>query len=323
MPPSGKWIDGIGPDSSVEEAARRALEARLSAVNHWLPLAAYLSEQDVEHVHRLRVTTRRSVAALELYRDWLPRKRAGRLTKWLKKIRRAAGDARDCDVLGERLARDYGECRAAPVVALIAERRAAMQPALAKVAERCRRRDRLVRKTAKLLKRIRPPKGRSARSVRFGDWAAERLAEAASEFFAARPDDTTDMAALHQFRIRAKALRYTIELVAPAFGPELRNEHYPVVEELQERLGRIQDHVTAAARLREWAKEVEAGALQEVLQEFAAEENARLDDELREFRAWWTAERAEGLREALIPDSRDLVPTLPRGNAIASRSCGE
>jgi CHAD domain-containing protein len=301
MPPSGKWIDGIGPDSGVEEAARRSLEARLTAVNYWLLRAAYLAEQDVEHVHRLRVTTRRSVAALELFRDWLPRKRTRRLTKRLKKIRRAAGTARDCDVLGQRLARDYGERRAAPVVALIAERRAAVQPALVKVAERCRRRDRLVRKTVKVLNGIRPPKELSTPTIRFGDWAAERLAEAAGEFFAAASGESADMAALHQFRIRGKALRYTIELVAPAFGPELRKEHYPVVEELQERLGRIQDYVTAAARLHDWAKEVDDGALQEVLRELAVEECARLDDELREFRAWWTAERAETLRRGLIP----------------------
>ena len=302
MSASGKWIEGIGSESSVEEAARRSLEARLPAVNHWLPLAAYLAEQDVEHVHRLRVSTRRAVAALRLYRDWLPRKRGRWLKKRLKKIRRAAGDARDLDVLAQRLARDYGE-RAAPVLAMIAERRAAVQTALMKIAERCRRRDRFLRKTARLLAGIRPPDEHSAQPVRFGGWAAERLAEAAAEFFSALPDEGADTAALHQFRIRAKALRYTIELVAPAFGAELRNEYYPVVEELQVRLGKIQDHVTAAARLREWATDVEDRALPDALRELAVEESAHLDDELREFRAWWTGERAEELRRGLVPEA--------------------
>jgi CHAD domain-containing protein len=301
MRPSGKWIEGINSEGSVEDATRRSLEARLAAVEHYLPLAAYLAEQDVEHVHRLRVSTRRAVAAIELYRDWLLRKPARWLRKRLRRIRRAAGAARDLDVLAQRLARDYGERRTAPVIALIAERRAAVQPALIKIAERCRRRDRFVRKTAKLLGGIRPPDDYATRSAGFGEWAAERLAEAAGEFFAALPDESADLAALHQFRIRGKALRYTIELVAPAFGAELRNEHYPVVEELQERLGKIQDHVTAAARLREWADEVDDCALQEVLRELAVEESSRLDDELREFRAWWTAERAEALRRGLTP----------------------
>jgi CHAD domain-containing protein len=301
MAASGKWIEGIGPDSTVDEAARRSLEVRLPAVNHWLPLAAYLAEQDVEHVHRLRVSTRRAMAALRLYRDWLPRRRVRWVEKRLKKIRRAAGDARDLDVLAERLARDYGEPRVAPVVAMIAKRRAAVQPGLVKMAERCRRRDRFVRKTAKLLAGIRPPEELRAQPARFGEWSADQLAETAAEFFAALPDAAADTAALHQFRIRAKAVRYTIELVAPAFGAELRSQYYPVVEELQEHLGKIQDHVTAAARLREWASEVEGGDLPDVLRELAVEEGARLEYELRDFRAWWTRERAEELRRGLMP----------------------
>ena len=36
MAPSAKWIEGIGPDSTVEDAARRSLEPRLSAVAHLL-----------------------------------------------------------------------------------------------------------------------------------------------------------------------------------------------------------------------------------------------------------------------------------------------
>jgi CHAD domain-containing protein len=313
MAASGKWIEGIGPDSSVDEAARRSLEARLPAVNRWLPLAAYLAEQDVEHVHRLRVSTRRAMAALRLYRDWLPRKRARWVEKRLKKIRRAAGDARDLDVLALRLARNYGEPRVAPVVAMIAKRRAAVQPALVKMAERCRRRDRFVRKTAKLLAGIRPPDEHRAPPVRFGEWSADRLAETAVEFFAALPDESADSAALHQFRIRAKALRYAIELVAPAFGAELRNNYYPVVEALQERLGKIQDHVTAAARLREWATDAENGELPDVLRELAVEENARLDDELREFWAWWTGARAEELRRGLMPEAlSEATKPLPQ-----------
>ena len=59
---SGKWIDGIRPDGSVGEAARVSLATRLAAVAYWLPLAAEYADQDVEHVHRLRVSTRRAIA---------------------------------------------------------------------------------------------------------------------------------------------------------------------------------------------------------------------------------------------------------------------
>ena len=89
----------------------------------------------------------------------------------------------------------------------------------------------------------------------FGDWAAEQLAEMADEFFRFVPANGADTKVLHQFRIQTKAVRYAIELLAPAFGPELRDETYPIVEELQERLGKIQDCVAGAANLRKWSRD--------------------------------------------------------------------
>ena len=94
MGPSGKWIDGLLPDASVVDAARMSLSARLTAVAHWLPLAAYHAAQDIEHVHRLRTSTRRAMAAVQLYRDWLPPRKRRSIKKRLKKLRRAAGEAR-------------------------------------------------------------------------------------------------------------------------------------------------------------------------------------------------------------------------------------
>jgi hypothetical protein len=193
---------------------------------------------------------------------------------------------------------------------------------LTKIAQRCRRRDRFVRKTAKLLRGIRPPDGLD-KSVRFGDWAAPRLGASSGEFFAAVPDESADVAALHRFRIRGKALRYTMELVAPAFGPALRNMHYPVVEELQERLGRIQDHVVAADRVREWADDAKDCNLRDVLRDLAAKENARMEEEQREFRRWWTPERVESLRQGLIHAVSAICSHALPANTIASRSSVE
>ena len=64
MPADSKWIDGIAPDQPVDLVARQVLECRLTAVGQWLPLAAEQSHEDVEYVHRLRVSTRRAVEAL-------------------------------------------------------------------------------------------------------------------------------------------------------------------------------------------------------------------------------------------------------------------
>ncbi len=300
MGPSSKWLSAIEADAGVTDAARLSLETRLTAVAHRLPLAAYHAEQDAEHVHRLRVSTRRAEAALKLYRDWLPAKRARWVNKRLKKIRRAAGEARDLDVLAERLAQEYGE-RAATIAPIVSEERSKVQSDIAEIAERSRREDRFVRKTARLIKSIEPPAEIQALPdpPSFRDWAGKQLEHGAESFFESIPSDTSDMAALHQFRIRAKSLRYAMELLAAAFGADLREVHYPVVEEVQERLGRINDHVAARDRFRTWATDDKLAAQKDLLCALAENELALIADNLREFRDWWTPSLAEELSHKL------------------------
>ena len=146
--------------------------------------------------------------------------------------------------------------------------------------------------------------------VSFHNWAETQLGQAAENFFAALPNQNSDLSALHQFRIRGKQLRYTLELLASAFGPELREEHYPVVQELQEQLGRINDCVAADARLRRWRRKIDAPADQEILDKLIDRQRGQLDEAIAEYRAWWTPERAEALRQGLagligIGESRD------------------
>jgi CHAD domain-containing protein len=305
MSPTGKWLEGFGPDSEIHDAALAALESRLAAVSYWLPAAAYCAVHDVEHVHRLRVSTRRALAALKLFGELLPSKPAGRVKKRLKKIRNAAGMARDLDVFAERMQKE--ELEGAPLIlAEIAQRRAAAQPAIEQLADRLRRRGRLVRKIRQLLARVKPRENnRDAEEPKtFGGWAKHRLAEVSQEFFDAQPADNHDTAALHQFRIHGKRLRYVIELLANALDPDIRNGHYLVVEELQERLGNVNDHAWAAARLREWLSETPDVSREQIYQAAAQHETQRLEEELREFHAWWTSERAETLRRGLLCEAK-------------------
>jgi CHAD domain-containing protein len=257
------------------------------------------------------VSTRRATAAWRLFRDWLPKKRAGKVKKWLKKIRRAAGEARDLDVLAVRLRRKSSE-NDPDVLPRLAKRREEVQSAIVRVAEQSRSHDRLQRKIDRLLSGI---KARCRSENRdpcgtFRELAQGRMAELAGDFFQRQPSRDVDPAELHQFRIRAKALRYAMELLAPAFGEEFRDQLYPIVEELQERLGHINDHATAADRLRKWSEAEcdEAERLQ--LISLAENELQELDDELRDFHKWWTAERAESLRSGLMPKSGPPARTV-------------
>lgn len=295
----GKWIDGLRPEGSVADAARLSLSARMAAVGHWLPLAASQAEQDDEYVHQLRVSTRRAVAALALYRSWLSTRKRRSITKRLKQIRRAAGAARDLDVLIARLRQEWHFADGRDVVAQIAARRAGAQPAIVKIASKMRRKERLSRKTHALLESIRPRDVYGGEPGDFRTWAQARLAELAAEFFNAMPDQFDDPATLHPFRIRAKALRYAIELLAPAFDSELRTVHYATVEELQERLGNVNDHLVASRRFRQWSIDAATEDQNRALEELASRETASLADQIAEFREWWTADRVDSLRRGL------------------------
>jgi CHAD domain-containing protein len=316
MATTRKWIEGIGPHTPVADAARRSLEPRLAAVAHCLPLAAHLAEHDIEHVHRLRVATRRAAAAVKLYRDWLPRGPRRSIKKRLRQIRGAAGDARDLDVLATRLVDDYGS-RVAPIVALVVAERAAVQPKIVEIAARCRRKDRFLRKASKLLDGIRRPDSHDLaanESDELRTWAAVQLSKIALPFFDAAPDESSDVAALHQFRIRAKRLRYAIELVAPAFGPELRDQVYPIVEELQERLGSVQDHVTARKRFHAWAADETDDSRRALLHDLSDEEARRLAIDIREFHCWWAADQLDRVR-ALLPSAASTRPAESSGHS--------
>src|SRR4051812_19790464 len=94
----GKWISDLRCDTPLTDAARRVLTVRLEVVRDHLPLAAPHADEDVEHVHQPRVGPRRAGAALDIFKDCLPDKVYKSTRKRLRRVRRAAGAARDWDV---------------------------------------------------------------------------------------------------------------------------------------------------------------------------------------------------------------------------------
>src|SRR5262249_20000716 len=94
----GKWIAEIDNKTPLVDAARRTLRLRLETVQEQLPLALQKADEDPEHVHQLRVATRRAGAAVRIFASCLPGKAYRRARKTLRLLRRAAGAARDWDV---------------------------------------------------------------------------------------------------------------------------------------------------------------------------------------------------------------------------------
>lgn len=296
MRPQRKWIKGVASDARLSTAARKVVAARLATVAHWLPLAAREADRDVEYVHQLRVSTRRAMAALDGFSDLLPPRRGKRLADRLRRVRRAAGQARDLDVLLIRLAEreashphlGWSLLRSR----LEALRHAAQRP-IVRIHRRLRRWN-LTRRVDRVVRRIRW-RG-PGDEPDFGPEARRRLARAAEVFFAAGAADLGQVAELHQFRIRGKQLRYAMEIFAPGFPGELRDELYPLLADVQERLGQVNDHAVALDHFTAVRQHFPDPRLDAPCQELLDEESAALEAACRAFLDWWTPDRARELR---------------------------
>lgn len=303
-----KWIDDVRPAQPVSELARRALDLRLSSVWHHLPLAAQLAADDVEHVHLLRVATRRAAATLRLFKDLLPRRRRRWLTKQLRSIRRAAGEARDFDVLEERLPHWAGDNESDEIqdeLKKVHDCRVSAQGSIVEVYRRLRRKG-FPERAAALVSRTRW-RADEAPEPTVAVAAQHRLRPFVDEFFAAAQAPGVDAAALHRLRILGKRLRYAMEIFAGAFDPSFREQLYPQIEEVQERLGDISDRATAIERFQEWSAARHSRRRQERLRHLLALQQASFEECRQEFVAWWTPQRVAELAEQF---ARVLAPPV-------------
>jgi CHAD domain-containing protein len=292
----GKWIDDLQPDMPLLEAARHVLQLRLVAVEQHFAGVLEHADKDPEHVHQLRVSTRRGDAAVRLFRSCMPRKVYRDARERLRGLRRAAGEARNWDVFALELLQPRRRTPAsqqAGVDFLIGyargERDAAQHPLDVAIEEQ---KDQYTEFGNALLDAVRPSDKLGQRATLL-DLARATLKERHDLLEQTAAANLDDYANLHQVRIAGKKLRYAMEVFATCFAPEFREELYPQVEEMQEVLGRANDsHVAdqrlAALRLRieaqdeaEW-KRLRAG--------FEAQQRLhqrRLPQERRRFLKWW------------------------------------
>jgi CHAD domain-containing protein len=283
----------------VSTVAALVLKRRIDAVSHYLPLAAKHADKDPEYVHQLRVSTRRANAALKLFAAVLPKKQRRRVGRQLGKLRRAAGAARDLDVMQSRLLIRECEQPDRKLTRLLEEiwsRRQSAQKRL--IAARKQLKQGCFRGDAKKLPgRIRWP-GPNAEPT-FGETASLALKAALDEFFTASQKDLCEIDNLHNMRIAGKRLRYTLELVSGVYESRLKTELYPLVEEIQNKLGTINDHASASCVFGQWAKDAKRKP-SKLLIALAEEERRFVKSSSREFRTWWKADRGDDLRRRFL-----------------------
>ena len=100
-----RTVKDIGPEKSLEECARRIIITRLHEMMSFKEGA--IDGSDIEHVHDLRVASRRLRAAMRNFAGcFTPKKEFRGHLKRVERITSTLGDVRDLDVLINRFQKD-------------------------------------------------------------------------------------------------------------------------------------------------------------------------------------------------------------------------
>ena len=292
-----KWVEISDSEQPAARVAAEILRLRTDYVAELLPLAAHEYQHDIEYVHQLRVACRRAGAALGAFRP-LAKGKATPLRKWLKKVRRAAGPARDIDVLLQRLwvEADDRPCHAY-IVARLERQRHTVQHALVEVAEEAQCVDR-VKSVNRCLKALGKHSKKKA-TESFHRFAHDALRTVSQGMFEFAEVNQPTVQQLHQLRIAGKRLRYSIEMFHSAFPKALRSEVYPLVEELQSQLGQLNDHATAQVQYQHWLVDLPANERAAQLAQRIVEEYDETEAIRRDFLKWWSPQRVGALESHL------------------------
>ncbi len=203
---------------------------------------------DIEHIHRMRVATRRLRAALPLFAACLPAKRGKAWEGEIRQITRALGAARDADVQIDTLLRYYRTLEdptlkpgVARLLLRLRQQRAGLQPGVVAALDRFSLSQTLpaMREALLALGSMEAGLPFSRALYQHADESIEpRLSEFLSYDEAVRRPEM--VAELHAMRIAAKRLRYTLETFAPLYAGGLK-QWLTSIREVQEMLGNIHD----------------------------------------------------------------------------------
>ncbi len=291
----------------ASRVARRTLRKRLDAV--WTALRAAAGDPpDAERVHRLRVATRRTLAAIDAFGGFLPAERRRWFEKRLRSLRRTAGAARDLDVLTDRLGREPAtntgsESPRSRLVAMLARQRLASRAPIRRLHDELVAADWHAR-TERLVEAV----GKRGHDRPFGEYARRRFRPLIERFFTTADRRLRAADDIHRLRIEGKKLRYAMEIFACVFPARERVRCEEALEQLQVTLGEFTDHAAAEARLRHWARADGAAATRRTITALREREAEAADRARREFTKWWSPSRRRWLR-------RKLERTLRRQSA--------
>ncbi len=205
--------------------------------------------KDIEYVHRMRVASRRMRSALTLFSTCFNKQNNRRITKDIRAVTRALGEARDTDVQVEALLKDAAEfasARLSPgykrLIMRLQQRRAGMQAAVIEAMDQLQA-DAVLEKLSELTL----PLAEKASSVYL--YSPGLYAKAYDGIQTQLDDlyrhevyihDPANVTELHAMRISAKRLRYSIEAFEDLYQDPIK-PFISEVKKLQDALGLVHD----------------------------------------------------------------------------------
>ena len=223
--------------SGADEQVRRLLQRLIFQSNR---TARRPSPEDV---HDLRVAIRRAEQALVTFKPLLPRKAVKRIRKQLKAVLSAAGAVRDYDIAIKILLK-IEQPGASELRRNIRVRRQAAERTLLTRLKRLSLRAKMSRWFGDL--ELQALQSESAADTRIE--AANSLPRLLQRFFTAGNSAVSHESGekLHEFRIQAKKLRYTLELFVPLYGAAME-EWIQRIKSVQNALGKMNDYRSVLA----------------------------------------------------------------------------
>lgn len=306
-----------------------ALQERLPALAN--EIEGVRAAEDIEYVHRMRVASRRVRTALTLFGDELPRKHCAEWHNEMRRITQALGAARDTDVQIARV-QDFlkqvaDESQRVGIERLLLrlrQQRSRLQDRVVKALNRLEDKGILKDMNETVQDLVVHARMYEVESLPADLYqrANEAIRLRLEELLAYEPHVTHPERAveLHQMRIAAKHLRYTLEVFGPLYDRALRKP-IKIVKEIQDLLGEVHDCDVWQAYLPHFLEEERAHTQEyfgtpDPAEEFVpglhALEGDRRQQRLRSyyiFRRFWELTQEKGiwerLREAVTPQQEN------------------
>ena len=279
---------------------RRTLISTLDAV--WTEVVASGSGPcSAERVHRLRVSTRRSLASLALFRDLMPAKPRRWFRRRLREILRKAARVRDLDIVLDHLAgkaattvshRNPSPTGRARLVALVASRRAVAEIPVRSLHTVIGQRGWSAHR-ARLVAGL---QAGSASPQEQDEVVRCRLRKHVKDFMRRTRCSSHDPRAIHRLRLAGKKLRYVVEALSRVVPHPTARRCVASLRCLQHVLGKSTDHATAVETIRGLARTPGLRTARRNWDCLRRAEQAEARQALRAFTDWWDRGRRHDLR---------------------------